>query len=326
MENPPRQFFHPRQQRTQGFDIKLLRKTSKKTRSFPIDDEEFNARKKARLEDDNCEAAIQDFKLKGLNKSRSASVDIDPSRLCPFCDRLFPEETTSQLDDLLARALQRSYRDPRPKNSLGRRANLEVFAALCERHTFEKELVPKAVANGWPTSIDWASVKARVMALHGPLGDILHDQGRRIAYGGATTFHETFVTGPRMECVFWQEVVAELEMYGSRRVSGIGGQYASFSRTQPGYYGGLGAIVMSETLYMMFPAKTVSSHWVEPFSLQEFIGRILVPEAAMRLIMEDMGLDGSDAGNKGKAIEVMRASTSYGSYMFADDSSHDLSS
>ncbi|KAJ7037014.1 RTC4-like domain-containing protein [Mycena alexandri] len=241
----------------------------------------------------------------------SASVDIDPSRLCPFCDRLFPEETTSQLDDLLARALQRSYRDPRPKNSLGRRANLEVFAALCERHTFEKELVPKAV---------FYRLGQRESA------DILHDQGRRIAYGGATTFHETFVTGPRMECVFWQEVVAELEMYGSRRVSGIGGQYASFSRTQPGYYGGLGTIVMSETLYMMFPERTVSSHWVEPFSLQEFIGRILVPEAAMRLIMEDMGLDGSDAGNKGKAIEVMRASTSYGSYMFADDSSHNLSS
>jgi hypothetical protein len=112
-----------------------------------------------------------------------------------------------------------------------------VYAGLCERHTFEAELIPEAIANGWPTSIEWSAVKARVVAMRGPLESILHDPGRRIVYGqpkAQESLWEMSAEGPRMECVFWQELLKELEASGSRHVSGIAGQFATFEKAQTG--------------------------------------------------------------------------------------------
>jgi hypothetical protein len=76
----------------------------------------------------------------------------------------------------------------------------------------------------------------------------------------------------------------------------------------------LGSTIIHRTLYTLFASET-SPDLVQPLTVLEFIGRILVPEVGVRLIMQDMSLDMESA------VRVMRESTKYGVSMFpADDS------
>lgn len=77
-------------------------------------------------------------------------------------------------------------------------------------------------------------------------------------------------------------------------------------------YGELGSVIIHKTLYKLFTDNT-NPDLVHPLTVREFISRVLVPEVGMRLIMEDMSLE------RNMAVEVLRASASYGVSMFPDD-------
>ncbi|KAJ6628263.1 hypothetical protein B0H10DRAFT_1718987, partial [Mycena sp. CBHHK59/15] len=101
--------------------------------------------------------------------------ETDPKTLCPYCDTPLPARPTLTLMQLLGQTFHKSYRDVRPANPLGRKAPVMAFAALCQRHFFESEAIPQAMANGWPTSINWKGLKDRVLAMKGDLEHILTD-------------------------------------------------------------------------------------------------------------------------------------------------------
>ncbi|KAF8207536.1 hypothetical protein K438DRAFT_1576164, partial [Mycena galopus ATCC 62051] len=63
-------------------------------------------------------------------------------------------------------------------------------------------------------------------------------------------------------------------------------------------YGELGSMVIHQVLYKLFPNNAVDPDAVQPLGLCKFIGGILVPEVGMQLVMEDMGWENDDAGNK----------------------------
>lgn len=77
-------------------------------------------------------------------------------------------------------------------------------------------------------------------------------------------------------------------------------------------YGELGSMVIHQTLYNLFPPTSFHTPSIAPFTPSEFIQRILVPEAALRLIMEDTGQPPEEA------IKTMRESAAYGVTMFPD--------
>lgn len=58
-----------------------------------------------------------------------------------------------------------------------------------------------------------------------------------------------------------------------------------------------------------------------PLASGDFLQRILVPEAALRLIMEDLELTGEEG--TAEALKVMRESSAYGAGMFPDDGEED---
>ncbi|EIM86504.1 uncharacterized protein STEHIDRAFT_57099, partial [Stereum hirsutum FP-91666 SS1] len=116
----------------------------------------------------------------------------------------------------------------------------------------------------------------------------------------------------REKSLFWGEVKGEVEKLGSRAVVGVKGQFDSFGKTQPGYYGELGSMVIHQTLYNLFPPTSFHTPSIAPFTPSEFIQRILVPEAALWLIMEDTGQPPEEA------IKTMRESAAYGVTMFPD--------
>ncbi|KAJ7440906.1 RTC4-like domain-containing protein, partial [Mycena galericulata] len=251
---------------------------------------------------------------------------IDPKTLCPYCDRLLPDNPSDVLEQLLGETFRRTYRDVRPDNPLGRKGPITAFAAVCQRHMLESVELPRAVANGWPMSIDWYDVEDRVLSMKGDLKRILRDPGRPINYSNGEavlTGQEAGMNGPRMRCMFWISLLKELELNGSRRVNGVEGQFATFEKTQPGYYGELGSAVMHRTLYRMFQPTTKNCGHTHPLTLRDFIARILVPEVGMRLIIEDLGLDLQNPGHREDAVAVMRASASYGVAMFPDDDAAD---
>jgi hypothetical protein len=96
-----------------------------------------------------------------------------------------------------------------------------VFAAVCERHQFETEMLPKAVENGWPISINWDVLKDRVLGMRSDLEDIIADTGSVIVYNdeghrnSELQHNEQSNTGPRMHCIFWKELLEQLKSGGS---------------------------------------------------------------------------------------------------------------
>ena len=71
-------------------------------------------------------------------------------------------------------------------------------------------------------------------------------------------------------------------------------------------------MILHQTLYNMFPPTSFEPQSITPFTPQDFIQRILVPEAALALIMEDTGQD------RAQAVQTMLESAGYGVAMFPD--------
>ena len=77
-------------------------------------------------------------------------------------------------------------------------------------------------------------------------------------------------------------------------------------------YGELGYLIIHQTIYQLFPPETISPDSTAPLTPSDFIQRILVPEAAVHLIVEDLQSTYSNA------IKTLRESVEYGVAMFPD--------
>ena len=77
-------------------------------------------------------------------------------------------------------------------------------------------------------------------------------------------------------------------------------------------YGELGYLIIYQTIYQLFPPETISPDSTTPLTPSDFIQRILVPEAAAHLIIEDLQSTYSNA------IRTLRESVEYGVAMFPD--------
>ncbi|KAJ7574386.1 RTC4-like domain-containing protein [Mycena floridula] len=230
--------------------------------------------------------------------------DIDPKTLCPYCDNALPKNPTPCLKKMLASAREISSSHPRPTNPLGRKAPLAAFISVCQRHQFESHLLPEAEEKGWPQVIDWTQVEGRIKKMKRGLAELIQD-------------HDGDEGGPRQRCIFWDEIIADVKKKGSNAASNIRNQFDTFEKTQPGYYGELGSVIILQTLYNLFPLDSLNPAHVQPLNPSEFMQRILVPEVALRLIMEDQNLSGSKGHRD--AVKILRDSATYGVAMFPED-------
>jgi hypothetical protein len=82
-------------------------------------------------------------------------------------------------------------------------------------------------------------------------------------------------------------------------------------------YGELGSVIIHHTLYDLFPPASIDTEAIVPLGAEEFLQRVLIPEVALRLIMEDRQLTGRSG--KQTALQVLRESSSYGVAMFPAD-------
>ena len=77
-------------------------------------------------------------------------------------------------------------------------------------------------------------------------------------------------------------------------------------------YGELGYLIVHQTIYQLFPPDKIDPDSTAPLTPSDFIQRILVPEAAAYLIMEDL------RSTYLSAIKTLRESVEYGVAMFPD--------
>lgn len=71
-------------------------------------------------------------------------------------------------------------------------------------------------------------------------------------------------------------------------------------------------MIISQTLYDMFPPASFDLESISPLTATDFIQRVLIPEVGAALICEDLNKSKKDA------IKILRESTQYGVAMFPD--------
>ncbi|KAI6101201.1 RTC4-like domain-containing protein [Pisolithus sp. B1] len=246
------------------------------------------------------------------------SIDIgyakDPSTLCPYCDEPLPPHPTPSFQSLLSKAGKKSHPDPRPRNPKGLAAPLTIYISVCQRHRFESHQLPIALERGWPQSINFKNVPMRVKRMKPDLEAIIMDDDDDDTDNDVVgdIDEDCDTRGPRSRSVFWKEVKREVKKQGSRTTVGVKGQFASFEKIQPGYYGEQGSVIIHQTLFNLFPPSSFDSSLIKPLTPSEFIQRVLVPETAARLIAQDLGVD------MDYAIVTLHESARYGVAMFPD--------
>lgn len=178
--------------------------------------------------------------------SVSIAPHVDPSTLCPYCDTPLPSTPSPLLLKMLATTKKKSQRDPRPSNPLGLRAPLAAFIAACQRHRFESQILPEAERKGWPKTIEWNRVGARIIKMKAHLKALIEDPAADneseqeqdpndwdVLYAS----NKSKRNGPRRGkagSIFWMEIIEEVKQKGLRAVSGVRGQFATFEKAQPG--------------------------------------------------------------------------------------------
>lgn len=177
--------------------------------------------------------------------------DLDPTRLCPWCDELLPPAPSPHLQRLIDTARTRSVKDPRPTNPLGLHADAAVLVNVCHRHRFEHKQIPLAHQRGWPTQIEWAKLGSRVRRHELHLQLLVDDVDEEFLpgnerqkdeddsnvggedYGGGDD-ESLLPTRPRKGSAFWLEVVRSVKKKGAQKAAGVRGQMSNFNKTQPG--------------------------------------------------------------------------------------------
>ncbi|EJD32407.1 hypothetical protein AURDEDRAFT_22100, partial [Auricularia subglabra TFB-10046 SS5] len=102
---------------------------------------------------------------------------------------------------------------------------------------------------------------------------------------------------------------------GPRAAESAIGQYATFERIRPGYYGERGAMMLFQSLLSLYPSTQLEQarDTFAPLSVIAFLQSVLIPEAALALIMEDRN------STRQEALATLRASGAYGFAMFSAD-------
>ncbi|KAJ6577693.1 hypothetical protein B0H19DRAFT_932439 [Mycena capillaripes] len=218
---------------------------------------------------------------------------VDEATICPYCDTPLPESPSEILLKMFRKARSCSSADPRPGNGQGLMAATPIRAPVCSRHQFEHDLVPMALEHSWKTSLDRPDIERRLKHKKAVFEALIDD------WAGNED-------GPRGENPFWIAAVANI---GHSR-GGLASTYATFQKTQPGYYGEVGTRIIHEVFTRLLQCTEDAAR---PLSVDQFLALVLTPKAGVQLIMEDLLVDRQDAE------QVMYASSIYGAQMFPDN-------
>ncbi|KAF7298332.1 RTC4 domain-containing protein [Mycena kentingensis (nom. inval.)] len=202
-----------------------------------------------------------------------------PQNPCPFCDEALPLHPSAVLDALLAPLLEISDPDPTPDFPSHRRVNLAKSQIYCQRHRFERDILPTAMACGWPQSPDVSAMLGRVLQLRPALNEI--------------------VLGPTNSALYWA-ARSRYAGQNSRQAASLSRQMAVADRASlgGGYYGDIGLLIVEKVVEYMFPdhiRRSQSKTDLPSYSI--FLREVLVPEVIIRLVQQDSNVSAPAASS-----------------------------
>ncbi|KAJ7793550.1 hypothetical protein B0H14DRAFT_2224403, partial [Mycena olivaceomarginata] len=218
---------------------------------------------------------------------------LDPGALCAYCDRELPITPTETLTAMGEKLFSRSWPNPMPDNPNHRTLPLITMCVeYCARHEFERNLIPAALAGNWPFNPQFSHLFHRILSLGPTLRALCKNLDQSYLFKALHRHYGNRVT----------------------QLSSLGHQYLDNRRSahSSGYYGERGIQMCDATLRFMFP-PTFDITPFHPLTYDIVIREVLVPEASIRLIQEDLNIT-LDA-----AIEVLQESHSFGCALHPSD-------
>ncbi|KAI1785057.1 hypothetical protein LXA43DRAFT_1066272 [Ganoderma leucocontextum] len=221
-----------------------------------------------------------------------SELDLDgqPGRpRCDFCDEILDFEPTDVMRQMRCDLQAVTRADPTLENPQHRTAtSWQITEPYCERHEFERTLLPKARRRGWPEVLDLNILCDRVLELQDYLADLIEHP-----HGNEYFNHAALLLGS-------QSGLTRLE--GRKQLMLMG---------KTGYYGEQGHEIIHFMLLHLFRGVAIED--LRPMSFETLVGSVLLPEVSTRLIMDDLTCSQADA------IRILDESSEYGSRMFPSD-------
>ncbi|KAJ7107371.1 hypothetical protein C8R44DRAFT_885387 [Mycena epipterygia] len=244
------------------------------------------------LKDEDDNRVLAPVRMREPSEIRTYSEEpvLDPTTICVYCDALLPRDPSPLLLSLYESALAQSYADVRNSNIQGLKTSINIRSRICYQHNFERVELVKARYEQWPSTIDFKVVETRLKTKKAQFDALIND---------------STPNGPRQENVFWKRALSLLN-----KSQGLAGDINNFDKTQIGYYGEQGLILMSTIFSRLLYITEESTVPLKPL---QFVALVLTPEAGVLLIMEDRPYL-----TREEAITTMRQSSAYGVHMFPD--------
>ncbi|KAH9452663.1 hypothetical protein MJO28_008415 [Puccinia striiformis f. sp. tritici] len=215
--------------------------------------------------------------------------------VCPFCYEQLPDHHSDEL-----KALYEYFK----KESRGFTVKLPWprTAGYCSMHTKEFELIPMGRARGWPIEMDWVTLPSRVKPL---------------------SPHLWSVAKQRTPSVFLAPALQRWKTLGPSKANSSYHNLDDFRVEIPGYYGMQGNSVIYLTLERMFLKKKSLAKITAlalPMSPDYLIRKVLVPEAALGLIAQDLLKEIGDP----LVLQTLQESRDYGAAVFSGDQDNSI--
>lgn len=169
---------------------------------------------------------------------------------------------------------------------------------FCRIHVAEEKIVPLGIERNYPLSIRFGELPDRVERMQDELKAIIEKRGPSFYLDNALDKYKRMGT------------------HGARNVHVV---LANIEHSMPGYYGSKGSAVLSEILAKLFLETNILTHELaSPQTPIEYVQQVLVPEAGLRLIVEDrlkLARDAVDPISLEAAREIMVDSVEFGKYI-----------
>ncbi|KAJ7128594.1 hypothetical protein C8R44DRAFT_580781, partial [Mycena epipterygia] len=225
--------------------------------------------------------------------------DIDPTNLCNYCDQELPYAQSEQLVAMGEKLFRVSWSDPLDINPHHRRTpQITHTVEYCLRHRFERDQVPAAIMGGWPFKPNFARLFHRIL-----------DLGRRLRKLCNTIDESTFFCAARN---YYGTRVTHLSSVGAQYISNRSSEHVSklstltLTEINPSYsYGEREYQMLEMTLRFMFP-DTLDLAKFRPLTYDIVLREVLIPEATIRLIQQDLDITAESA------IDILKRSHTFG--------------
>lgn len=195
------------------------------------------------------------------------------------------------------------------RRKLKRGAHRTQGITFCTMHRAETKTLPLGWRAGYPKELDFENIDGRLEE------GFIRDRIARVANSPTTS-------------KFFRRAQRNVDLIGLTRWQSLTAQSSDevLSTATPGYYGDLGrAIIIHHFQHLVkWKLLTLRADKIQPLSSTDFIIHVLVPEAAILLIMQDQGWEGGAAADReaarAKAMDTHRQSGEYGRAAFREES------